>query len=64
LKISYSAEQAIIWSLRVEYFSAWDQLFQSQVHGELGRAVEDMVSIPCCISMALLLCVITCGDYS
>jgi hypothetical protein len=43
LKISSSAKQAIIWSLRVEY-DLWGQLFQSPVHGELDHAVEDTIN--------------------
>jgi hypothetical protein len=51
LKISSSAKGAVIWSIRVDY-DIWDQLIQSEVHGELDHAVEETVSIPCCISMA------------
>ncbi|KAH9569021.1 hypothetical protein CY35_03G110200, partial [Sphagnum magellanicum] len=42
-KISSSAKPAIIWSLPVKY-DIWGQLFQSQVHGELDHAVEDMIN--------------------
>jgi hypothetical protein len=51
LNISFSEQQELIWSLCAEY-DVCGQSRHSQVHGELGHAVEIEVSFPCYMSMA------------